>query len=298
MLRVTIGSTEFMRKRCMNVADSSVRQDTMPQRIPHHRRTDRGLGAALLCGLWLFAASPGADAQSAPPLVAAASDLQFALAEIAEAFHADSGQRVRVVTGSTGNFARQIRAGARFEVFLAADEQFVFDLYRDGFTRDQGELYAIGRLVMVVPVGSTLPADGTLETLATALAERRLRRFAIANPDHAPYGMRAREALEHRGLWEALQPLLVMGENVSQAAQFALSGSAQGGIVAYSLVLAPEVASRGAFELIPEQWHAPLRQRMVLLQDASPAAEAFYDFMGTAAARAIMTRFGFDVPED
>lgn len=261
-----------------------------------YRCKPRGLAGSLLLVLCLMTLPGEARAASEAPLVAAASDLQFALAEVAEAFWAETGQRVRVATGSTGNFTRQIRAGAGFEVFLAADEQFVFDLYRDGFTRDEGSLYAIGRLVMLVPRGGTLAADGSLDALADALAQGRLRRFAIANPDHAPYGMRALEALRHRGLWDALQPMLIMGENVSQAAQFALSGSAQGGIVAYSLALAPPVAERGEFALIPESWHAPLRQRMVLLQNAGPVAESFYEFMETEAARSIMIRYGFNVP--
>jgi molybdate transport system substrate-binding protein len=199
--------------------------------------------------------------------------------------------------GSTGNFARQIREGAPYEIFMAADEAFVADLHRDGFTRDEGDLYAIGRIVMMVPHGSPLEADGQLDTLAGALEAGRIARFAIANPDHAPYGMRAEEALRHKGLWDDLQPYLVLGENVSQAAQFALSGNAEGGIIAYSLALAPGVSERGTFELIPDEWHEPLRQRMVLLNDAGPVAEAFYDFVAGPEGRAIMERYGFTLPE-
>ncbi|MCC6008182.1 MAG: molybdate ABC transporter substrate-binding protein, partial [Rhodobacteraceae bacterium] len=176
---------------------------------------------AAISSLILTAASAGARDDA--PVVAAASDLQFAVAEIAEAFAAETGMRVRLSMGSTGNFARQIREGAPFQIFMAADEQFIFDLARDGFTRDEGDLYAIGRIVVTVPPNSTLAPDGSLESLRQALAEGRITRFAIANPDHAPYGMRAREALQHAGLWEDIQPFLVLGENVSQAAQFALS---------------------------------------------------------------------------
>ncbi len=231
------------------------------------------------------------------PVIAAASDLQFAIEEIATAFTAETGARVRLSFGSTGNFARQIREGAPFQLFMAADESFIADLHRDGFTRDAGTLYGLGRIVVITPPGSPLTPDGPLETLREALAETRITRFAIANPDHAPYGMRAREALQTAGLWDAIQPALVLGENVSQAAQFALSGNAEGGIVALSLALAPQVAARGSHDLIPETMHAPLRQRMALLPGAGPVAEAFHAHLQTPAARATLVRYGFALPD-
>ncbi len=236
------------------------------------------------------------DAAREAPVVAAASDLQFALEEIAAAFTAETGLRVRLSMGSSGNFARQIREGAPFEIFLSADEQFILDLARDGHARDVGDLYAIGRIVVTVPPGSALVADGTLASLRAALAEGRIVRFAIANPDHAPYGRRAREALQQAGLWEAIQPFLVLGENVSQAAQFALSGNAEGGIIALSLAMAPQLRDRGTSDLIPEGFHEPLRQRMALMAGAGPVAEAFYAYMQEPAAREIMARYGFVLP--
>lgn len=251
--------------------------------------------AAACAAFWLQAGV--VSAQQAAPVVAAASDLQFAVAEIAAAFQAETGMSVRLSMGSTGNFARQIREGAPFEIFMAADEEFITDLHAEGFTRDAGDLYALGRVVIMVPHGSALTPDGQLDHLAEMLAEGGITRFAIANPDHAPYGMRAREALVHKGIWDDLQPALVLGENVSQAAQFALSGNAEGGILAYSLALAPQVGPRGSYALIPDDWHAPLRQRMVLLNSAGPVAEAFYAFMMEPTAREIMERYGFTLPE-
>ncbi|MET4130339.1 molybdate ABC transporter substrate-binding protein [Roseovarius sp. MBR-6] len=236
-------------------------------------------------------------AQDDAPVIAAASDLQFAVAEIAEAFAADTGMKVRLSMGSTGNFARQIREGAPFQIFMAADEKFIADLHAEGLTRDEGDLYAIGRVVIMVPHGSTLTPDAELDNLAGMLAAGQITRFAIANPDHAPYGMRAREALITKGIWDDLQPVIVLGENVSQAAQFALSGNAEGGIIAYSLALAPEVSPKGTYALIPADWHEPLRQRMALLKDAGPVAEAFYAYMKEPAARAIMERYGFVLPK-
>ena len=230
------------------------------------------------------------------PVVAAAADLKFAVTEVAKAFTAETGQTVELAFGSTGNFATQIREGAPFQMFMAADESYVAELAAAGLTRDAGTLYAQGRIVVIVPHGSTLTADGTLDSLKEALEAGAIRHFAIANPDHAPYGVRAMQALQHKGLWDAVKPKLVLGENVSQAAQFATSGDAQGGIVAYSLALSAEVSALGDYALIPADWHEPLNQRMVLLDSAGPVAEAFYVYINAPAARAIMTRYGFVLP--
>lgn len=252
---------------------------------------------ALTLALLGALALPGLAAAEDVPVIAAASDLQFALTEIAAAFEADTGQKVQLSLGSTGNFATQIREGAPFQMFLAADEAFIADLHTEGLTRDEGTLYAQGRVVIMVPHGSALQADAALDSLAAMLDAGMLGKFAIANPDHAPYGRRAAEVLRHAGLWDRIQPHLVFGENVSQAAQFALSGNADGGIIAFSLALAPQVSAQGEFALIPQDWHDPLLQRMVLLKSAGPVAEAFYAYMQSPGARGIMVKYGFALPE-
>jgi molybdate transport system substrate-binding protein len=236
-------------------------------------------------------------AQPAAFTLAAASDLKFAVEEVAAQFEKDTGHKPRLVFGSSGNFYSQILQGAPFHLFMSADEGFVFKLADAGKTRDRGKLYAVGRIGLLVPHGSPLKADGDLKDLAAALQDGRLKKFAIANPDHAPYGMRAREALQHAGLWEAIGPRLVLGENISQAAQFATSGSTQGGIVAQSLALAPSVGRLGSFALIPQAWHQRLAQRMVLTKDAPPAAAQFFDYLGSDAAQTVMRRYGFDMPQ-
>lgn len=251
---------------------------------------------AALSSLMLSAAP--ASAQNEAPVIAAASDLQFAVTEIAAAFTAETGHEVRLSFGSTGNFATQIREGAPFQMFMAADQKFIADLHAEGLTRDEGVLYAEGRLVLMAPKGSALQPDAALDNLAALLEAGTLTRFAIANPEHAPYGLRAQEALQHRGLWEEIKPFLILGENVSQTAQFALSGNAEGGIVALSLALAPEVAAQGDHALIPADWHAPLMQRMVLLKNAGPVAEAFYAYVQQPKAREIMVRYGFVLPDE
>lgn len=239
--------------------------------------------------------APLALAQPLPTL-AAASDLKFAIEEIAARFERDTGQKLRLVFGSSGNFAAQILQDAPFHLFMSADEALVFRVADAGKTLDRGVVYGVGRIGIMVPHGSALKADGSLKDLAAAVRDGRVKRFAIANPEHAPYGARAQEALRHVGLWEAIAPRLVLGENISQAAQFATSGSTQGGIIAQSLALAPAVAKLGHFELIPAAFHQPLIQRMVLLKGAPPAMKRFYDYLLTPAAQAIMARYGFARP--
>lgn len=241
----------------------------------------------------------GADiarAQSDVPTIAAASDLQFALPEVSKAFTAETGHSVEIAFGSSGNFFRQLQAGAPFQMFLSADEAFVEQLAEAGLTVGAGDLYAVGRIAIIVPHGSRLKADGTLQDLTAALREKRVERFAIANPEHAPYGRRAEEALRHAGIWEDIQGSLILGENVSQAAQFATSGGADGGIVAYSLAISPNVEKLADSALIPEDWHEPLRQRMVLLRGAGNTAQMFYAFVMSGAGRNILDRHGFALP--
>jgi molybdate transport system substrate-binding protein len=239
-------------------------------------------------------AVPAAMAQ--PPLVAAAADLRFALDEIAAQFARDTGNTVRIVYGSSGNFRRQIAEGAPFEMFMSADEALVLALAKEGRTLDDGVPYATGGIVLVVPEGSALKLDSRLQDLAPAVADGRVRKFAIANPEHAPYGRAAQEALKTAGAWDAIVPHLVYGENVAQAAQFALSGSAQGGIVALSLALAPGVLGTARYVPIPESMHRPLSQRMVLTKRAGATARVFYDHLQQPAARAVFKRYGFTLP--
>jgi molybdate transport system substrate-binding protein len=248
------------------------------------------------CVLLLLAWADNAAAERAP-VVAAAADLQFALTEIAARFAKDHGTKVDLVFGSSGTLSRQIRDGAPFDLFLSADEAFVDDLAAAGLVRDRGTLYGIGRIVLFAPAGSPLVPSEGFDGLRRLLASGRVTRFAIANPEHAPYGRAAEAALRKHGLWDPLRPRLVLGDNVSQAAQFATSGNAVGGIIAYSLVLAPTVRARGTFTLIPDADHPSLRQRMVLLKRAGPIAERFYRYIQDAPARAILERYGFALPE-
>ncbi|HEY7610228.1 MAG TPA: molybdate ABC transporter substrate-binding protein [Alphaproteobacteria bacterium] len=249
----------------------------------------------MLAALALTLAAGTSGAQTAPA-IAVAENVKFAIEELAAAFKRESGRDLRIATGSSGKFVQQIRQGAPFELFLSADEESVFRLADAGLTRDRGVVYAAGRLAIFAPHGSPLVPDAALAGLKSALAAGTIKRFAIANPEVAPYGQRAVEALTHAGLWPALKPHIVMGENIAQAAQFASSGSTEGGIIALSLALAPELARRGRYALIPAGWHKPLAQRMVLMKNAGAAAEAFYRYLQTPAAHAVFAQHGYTVP--
>ena len=261
--------------------------------MSRHRR--RGVLAVLAAVLSLTTVDAPAQA---PPVVAAASDLKFAMDEIAAKFGRQTGNQVQVTYGSSGNFFRQIVQGAPFELFMSADEDLVFQLADRKLTVDRGVQYAIGRIVLFVPKGSPVQADAQFADLRRSIADGRLVKFAIANPQHAPYGRAAMEALKSVGLWSAIEPRLVQGENVSQAAQFAVSGSTQGGIFALSLAQAPLFSAAGSHVLIPDSLHRPLLQRMVLTRAAGAAARELYAHLRSPAARAVFKRHGFALPDE
>lgn len=230
------------------------------------------------------------------PNIAAAADLKFALTEIAAAHARVGGARVNLSFGSSGVFRRQIAQGAPYELYLSADEAYVDALIAEGRVEGPGTLYAIGRIVLFIPHGSPVKADTRLRDLAAAASDGRLKRLAIANPEHAPYGRAAREALQHVGAWSAVADKLAMGESAAQAARFGISGSTQAAILPLSLVRAEEFAGKGAFVTLPETWHAPLRQRMALVKGAGEAARRFHAYLQTDEARAIFVKHGFILP--
>jgi molybdate transport system substrate-binding protein len=237
------------------------------------------------------------SAAQRPPAIAAAANLNVALTEIAGQFTREHGARVSLVFGASGTLTRQMHDGAPFELFLAADEDFPNQLTAAGLTRDPGVVYALGRLAIFAPEGSPLEVDGRLEGLRRLVKGGGVSRFAIANPEVAPYGRAAEAVLRARGLWDSLRPHLVRGDTVAQAAQFAATGNAVGGLIAYSLVLTPGFAERGRHAVVSEADHPPLRQRMVLLRNAGPTAAQFYAYLQSGTARAILRRHGYGVPD-
>lgn len=246
----------------------------------------------------MVVATPVVRAQPKMVRIAAASDLKFVLTLLTERFQKETGVRVETNFGSSGNFARQIRQGLPVHLYMSADELWVDQLVSANLTRrlaggirDRGAIYGLGRLALMVPRNSTLALDPELRGVRAGWAQAQ--KFAIANPEHAPYGRAARQALERLGLWDMVQSRLVLGENIAQATQFVSTGAAQAGITALALALAPELAQQGRYLELPATLHDPLRQRMVLLETAPQEAVQLYEYLQRPAAREVFQRYGF-----
>ena len=222
--------------------------------------------------------------------IAAAADLQFALADAVHQFHQSHPQAdVQVSYGSSGNFYAQIRNGAPFDLFLSADVQYPRTLAQEGFARaDSLFVYAAGRLAVWVPASSPLDP-------ATALRDPTVHRIAIANPQHAPYGRAAEAALRHMGLYESVAKKLVLGENISQTLQFVQSGAADAGVVALSLAVAPTLRGQGRYWEVPLEAYPKMEQGGVILKESATARE-FRAWLLEPAGRWLLKQYGFFLP--
>ena len=225
--------------------------------------------------------------------IAAASDLRYALDEIIAAFVDEyPAHKPTVIYGSSGQFHTQISNGAPYDLYFSADIVYPQMLHEAGLAVNEPEVYALGRIVLWSAV-----RDASALQLSD-LASNNIRRIAIAQPDHAPYGQRAKEALQAAGVWETIQNKLVFGENIAHAAQMAESGAADIGIVALSLALFPGMATQG-YHLIDADMHQPLTQAWVITHYGkdNPAAMEFANYMDDDRAHTIMQRYGFVMPE-
>ena len=227
--------------------------------------------------------------------VAAAADLRPALEEISAKFKAESGIVLRVSYGSSGNFFQQLQNGAPFDVFLSANVDYPKKLEQGGLIAP-GTYYefARGSIVLMVPYDSKVDLSEGLHALLTPT----VKKIAIANPSHAPYGQAAVAAIKNVGIYDWAAPHLVMGENISEAASFVLSGAADAGIVAKSLAFGPAAAKRVKFAEISSKDYPPLLQAMVVLKSSKnlPAAARFETFMRSEDAKKILQQFGFELP--
>jgi molybdate transport system substrate-binding protein len=233
-----------------------------------------------------------------PITVAAAADLDAALTELGAKYQQQTGRRVRFAFGSSGNLANQILNGAPFDLFFSADESYPRQLIEVGAAEPSSlYVYAVGRLVLWVPNSSTLDIE---HRGLNVLLDPAVKKIAIANPQHAPYGRAAQAALRHAGIYEKVADRLVLGENVSQAAQFVESGNAQAGLMALSHVLAPSVKGKGRYWEVPTDLYPPLRQAVVTVSHGASRDEAaeFLAYVKSKEAKADLGRFGFSLPEE
>jgi molybdate transport system substrate-binding protein len=227
--------------------------------------------------------------------IAAAADLNFAFKELVPTFEQQTGEHVKLTLGSSGNFYAQIQNGAPFDLYFSADIGYPRKLEEAGLVMP-GSLYpyAIGRIVLWTGNGSHLDLSKGLEILL----EPTIKKIAIANPKHAPYGRAAVAAMEYFKVYDQVKDKLIFGENVSQAAQFIESGACDAGIVALSLALAPAMKAAGQYWEIPATAHSPLEQGAVILkQSKNPeAARQFLEFIKGPHGQEIMKRYGFTLP--
>ncbi|MBI5673922.1 MAG: molybdate ABC transporter substrate-binding protein [Nitrospirae bacterium] len=228
--------------------------------------------------------------------IAAASDLSFAFKELVSEYETASGNQVKLTLGSSGNFFAQIQHGAPFDIYFSADIAYPKKLEEAGLTIP-GSLYhyAIGRIVLWTRHKSPLDITQGI----AALRQPSVKIIAIANPRHAPYGRAAVAAMEHFKMYDDVKDRLVLGENVSQAAQFVESGAADIGIIALSVALAPAMSTKGTYWEIPAEAHPPLEQGAVIIKTSMriDSAKQFLEFVKSRQGVAIMKRYGFVTPE-
>jgi molybdate transport system substrate-binding protein len=226
--------------------------------------------------------------------IAIAANMKDAFAEIATAFKSNSKQDLRVVYGSSGNFTAQIMNGAPFNLFIAADERFPMELYKNGKTVDEGVVYAIGKLALIAKNNSEIVLVDNKAELAKAIA--KANKVAIAKPELAPYGKAAVEFLKTEGLWDIAKDKLVYGDNIGVATTYVVTGAAEIGFTALSLAKSPEVIKETNFILLNPKLYEPIRQRMVLIKGAPQEAKDLYRFIQGAQAKAILVKYGYATP--
>jgi molybdate transport system substrate-binding protein len=227
--------------------------------------------------------------------VAAAADLQFAMQEVAARFQKETGKTVKVIYGSSGNFFQQIQNGAPFDMFFSANLDYPKKLEAAGLI-EPGSFYPYAKGKIVIWVGNDSKLD--LNSGMKVLPDPSVKKIAVANPEHAPYGQAAVAAMRKENIYDKVKDKFVLGENISQTASFVVSGSADVGIVALSLALSPNMKDKGRYAEIPAEEYPPIEQACIIVKSSKnkETARQFLAFIKTAAIADLLRRYGFDVP--
>ena len=226
--------------------------------------------------------------------IAVAANMKDAFAEIAAEFKSTGKPEMRVVYGSSGNFAAQIMNGAPFSLFIAADEQFPLELFKNGKTVDDGSIYAIGKLVIITKTSSGIYLSDSKSDIAKAIS--KANKVAIAKPEIAPYGRAAVQYLKAEGLWDLAKDKLVYADNIGSATTYVASGAADLGFTAFSLAKSPELLRQTSYVAVDTKMYEPIKQRMVLIKGAPQEAQDLYRFMQGPKAKAILQKYGYSTP--
>lgn len=258
-----------------------------------HRVTLRTVSVGIL--LLAFTMVWAQEKPSTELVVAAAADLSSALKDISDGYEKKTGVHVKLSFGASGALTQQIQNGAPFDVFFSADMDYPQQL----ITRKQAEAdtlyqYAMGKLVMWVPADSPLDVSKGMSILLDA----SVKKISIANPQHAPYGRAAEAALKHAGVYDQIAGKLVLGENISQAAQFAESGNAQVGFVALAHAIAPSMQGKGKFWEVPADFYPALTQGVVVVSASQHKKEAaqFIEYVKSPESSTLLKKYGFTLP--
>jgi molybdate transport system substrate-binding protein len=226
--------------------------------------------------------------------VAAAADLQFAMEDVAARFQKETGKTAKLIYGSSGNFFQQIQNGAPFDMFFSANLDYPKKLEATGLTEPGSYYqYAKGKIVIWVRNESKLDLSSGMKVLL----DPSVKKIAVANPQHAPYGQAAVAAMQNEKIYEQVKDKFVLGENISQTASFVVSGSADAGIVALSLALSPNMKDKGRYAEIPADEYPPIEQACVILGSSKnkETARQFLSFVKTIAIGDVLKSYGFDV---
>jgi len=226
--------------------------------------------------------------------IAVAANMKDAFLAIEKEFKVDHKGDFRVIYGSSGNISAQILNGAPFSLFISADESYPLELFKRKMTRDEGKVYAIGKIAMLSKKSKGIAIGSSKAELTKAI--KQANKIAIAKPELAPYGKAAVDYLKAEGLWDLAKDKLVYGDNISMATMYVASGSADIGFTALSLALAPGVAKETEYLVLNPALYEPIQQRMVLMKNAPHEAVALYQFMQSPKAQAILRTFGYQVP--
>ncbi|MDA8686275.1 molybdate ABC transporter substrate-binding protein [Robiginitalea sp.] len=248
--------------------------------------------ALLALGLWLLGSCAPQNGNR-ELTVAVAANMQFAMAELAEAFTQSSGIPCHVTLSSSGKLAAQIREGAPYDVFVSADMAYPEALYGEGFSNNPPKIYAYGKLVLWT-------LRDSIEPNLEQLLQSNTSHIALANPETAPYGAAAREVLEGLGIWEAMSEKWVYGESIAQVNQFVYSGAAEMGFTAMAAVQSHQTRGMGRWKEVPQDRYSPIAQGAILLNGpaaSQPSGQVFFDYLFSDSAAAILMKFGYEIPK-
>ena len=260
----------------------------------HAKNLLRPLTLCLVFFCFIVLSFPARTAEA--PVIAVAANMTYAMTELIEQFQAQTGGRIRVSYGSSGNFTRQLLQGAPYELFLSADKKYAEQLKRKTDIIETDCVYVLGRIAFFTPNDSSLSQNTELSAIIHALQFGQYRRMVIANPEHAPYGIAARQALQQAGIWAVQRKRLLLADNAAQAAQFSIAGGIDAGIIPYSLAAVPALAGQGRFFLVPESWHKPIEQHLLLMRRAGETAKGFYQYLLSEKSEIILEKYAYSIP--